>query len=118
MRHMRYPTILALLLAAPAFADRPVIEAVAATRGADGWRFDVTVSHPDEGWEHYADGWRVESLDGRDLGTRVLMHPHVTEQPFTRSLSGVAIPDGTRTVVVRARDSVHGWGKPYVVTLR
>ena len=104
--------------ALPAFADTPVVEAVTATRGADGWRFDVTVSHPDTGWDHYADGWRVEDEAGTDLGTRVLMHPHVTEQPFTRSLGGVAIPDGTARVYVRARDSVHGWSEPYAVDLR
>jgi hypothetical protein len=34
----------------------------------------------------------------------------VDEQPFTRSLSGVTIPDGVDRVTVRARDSVHGHG--------
>jgi len=31
-------------------------------------------------------------------------------QPFTRSLSGVQIPDGIKQVVVRGHDSVHGYG--------
>ncbi|KIT17797.1 hypothetical protein [Jannaschia aquimarina] len=106
-----------ILLSAPAFADSPVVEAVEATRQGDAWRFDVTVSHPDTGWDHYADGWRVEAEDGTELGMRVLHHPHVEEQPFTRSLSGVAIPDGTARVVVRARDSVHGWGEGMTVDL-
>ena len=44
------------------------------------------------------------------LGTRELAHPHVTEQPFTRSLGGVTIPDGVERVRVRAHDSVEGWG--------
>ena len=117
---MLRPILFALLLAAasPVAAGSPIVEAVAAREGADGWRFDVTVSHGDTGWDHYADAWRIESMDGQELGVRILMHPHVTEQPFTRSLSGVPVPDGAREVVVRARDSVHGWGAPYVVTLR
>ena len=53
------------LLAAPALADPPAIDAVRATQTAQGWRFDVTLSHPDTGWEHYADGWRVLDPEGR-----------------------------------------------------
>lgn len=83
-----------------------------ATVRQDGntWHFDVTVSHADEGWEHYADQWDVVASDGRVLASRALAHPHVNEQPFTRSLSGVEIPDDIREVVIRARDSVHGYG--------
>lgn len=94
----------------PAVADEPVIEAVKATQSSDGtWRFDVTIRHPDTGWEHYADGWRVLDMDGNELGLRVLYHPHVNEQPFTRSLSGVPIPEGTRQVQIQARDLPKGW---------
>jgi hypothetical protein len=70
----------------------------------------VTVKHDDEGWDHYADRWEVLGPDGEVLGTRVLYHPHVGEQPFTRSLGGVEVPEGVEKVVVRARDSVHGYG--------
>ncbi len=73
-------------------------------------RFDVTVRHADEGWEHYADAWQVTTPGGEPLGTRKLMHPHVEEQPFTRSLTGVRVPDGVEEVRIRARDSVHAWG--------
>lgn len=98
--------------AGPLAADPPVIEAVSAVRGADGaWRFDVTLSHADTGWDDYADGWRVETPDGSVLGTRALLHPHVQEQPFTRSLSGVAVPDETTEVLIRARDIVGGWAE-------
>jgi hypothetical protein len=38
------------------------------------------------------------------------LHPHENEQPFTRSLSGVAITPGTAEVTVRAHDSVDGYG--------
>jgi len=73
--------------------------------------FAVTLEHGDEGWNHYADLWEVLTLDGRLLGARVLYHPHEDEQPFTRSLSGVAIPAEIERVKIRARDSRHGYGK-------
>tara|TARA_R110000823_G_scaffold4639_2_gene18333 strand:- start:1462 stop:1878 length:417 start_codon:yes stop_codon:yes gene_type:complete len=74
------------------------------------YRFAVTVAHDDTGWDHYADAWQVIGPDGAVLGERILAHPHVNEQPFTRSLSGVAIPNGITSVTVRARDLVHGFG--------
>lgn len=81
------------------------------SRAANGtYRFDVTLRHADEGWDHYADAWEVLSPDGTVLGTRTLLHPHVDEQPFTRSLSGVEIPEGVSEVRIRAHDSVHGYG--------
>jgi len=78
------------LLALPAAADPPVIEAA----NADGLVLSVTLSHPDTGWDHYANSWEVRAPDGRHLDTRVLVHPHVTEQPFTRSLRLKTIPAG------------------------
>ncbi|MCB1915616.1 MAG: hypothetical protein KDG52_07870 [Rhodocyclaceae bacterium] len=73
-------------------------------------RFDVTVRHDDEGWSHYADRWDVQAPDGRVLGSRTLLHPHVNEQPFTRSLGGIEVPPGPTSVRVRAHDKVHGYG--------
>ncbi len=77
--------------------------------------FSVTLEHADEGWNHYADRWDVVTLDGELLKTRVLYHPHVDEQPFTRSLSGVSIPAGVKQVRIRARDSKHGFSPREVV---
>ena len=71
--------------------------------------FTVTVASADEGWAKYADEWTVQAEDGTVLGTRTLLHPHDDEQPFTRSLTGVQIPEGYSTVVVAARDSVDGY---------
>lgn len=87
------------------------IVAAEATPGDSGWRFSVTLRHADTGWDHYADAWRVVGPDGAVYGVRVLAHPHVNEQPFTRSLSGVAIPAGVRVVWIEARDTVHGWAR-------
>ncbi len=103
--------LLLLLWTGAASAGEADVVAVEAAREDPGtWRFDVTVAHGDEGWDHYADKWEVLAPDGRVLGARVLLHPHVGEQPFTRSLGGVAIPEDIDRVILRAHDSVHGLG--------
>jgi hypothetical protein len=80
--------------------------------------FSVTLEHGDEGWDHYANQWDVVTLDGSLLKSRVLYHPHENEQPFTRSLSGVVIPAGTKAVKIRAKDSKHGYSvEEYTVQL-
>ncbi len=82
-----------------------------AQRSADGtFRFSVTLQHDDSGWDHYADRWEVLAPDGTLLAERVLVHPHVGEQPFTRSLSGVEIAPTIREVIIRGGDSEHGFG--------
>jgi hypothetical protein len=98
------------IFAVPAFAES--VETVGGTVRAVGetWSVDVTLRHPDTGWDHYADAWEVLAPDGTSLGVRELAHPHVDEQPFTRSLSGVVIPDGVDHVNIRARCLVDGWG--------
>ncbi len=107
-----------LLVASPALADHPVVENATAKKSGEAWTFSVTLSHPDTGWDDYADGWEVLAPDGTVLGYRELYHPHVDEQPFTRSLSGVTIPDGMTKVLIRARSNVDGWGEPtYELTL-
>ena len=93
--------------APPLCADVENVEITAEAGGA--YRFDVTVRSPDSGWEKYADAWEVRAPDGTVLGTRVLTHPHVEEQPFTRSLSGVVIPEEITQVEVAARDLVEGF---------
>jgi len=99
------------VLGGPAFAgEADVIDAKISKSGAGTYTISATLKHGDTGWDHYADGWDVLAPDGTVLGTRKLLHPHVEEQPFTRSLSGVTIPDGTEFVTIRARDSVHGTG--------
>lgn len=79
-------------------------------RSGKSYRFNVTVQHADAGWDHYADAWEILGPGGAVIATRELAHPHVEEQPFTRSLPNVEIPDEIAEVTVRARDSVHGYG--------
>lgn len=103
--------LLAICGAGAALAGEADVVGVEAVReGAGAWRFNVTVAHEDTGWDHYADKWDVVAPDGTVLGTRVLLHPHEYEQPFTRSLGGVAIPEGVDRVTLRAHDSEHGYG--------
>jgi hypothetical protein len=71
--------------------------------------FDVTLKHADTGWKHYANKWEIYTVTGKLLATRVLYHPHVNEQPFTRTLSGVKIPKGLDEVIVKGHDLVHGY---------
>jgi len=114
------PVVLAALMCgAPAWAGEADVVDVRVQMQADGsYRFDATVRHADEGWDHYADAFEIVGPDDEVLGTRVLAHPHVNEQPFTRSLGGVKIPPGIARVKVRARDKVHGLGgKTYEVML-
>ena len=102
---------LALGLCGPALADAPrVVDASARCDSQRVCSFSVTVRHGDTGWEHYADAWEVRLADGTVLGRRGLLHPHETEQPFTRSLGGVRVPEGVERVEIWAHDSVHGWG--------
>jgi hypothetical protein len=91
------------------------VRAVLAEDGS--WVFHVTVEHPDTGWDNYANGWDVVTPEGAvlkatpgDPFTRLLLHPHENEQPFTRSQSGIFIPVGTTQVSVRAHDIVNGFG--------
>ena len=77
--------------------------------GGEYWGVDVTLQHADTGWDHYADNWRVVDEQGNILGDRVLYHPHVNEQPFTRGLVKVAIPSAVTTVFITAHDKLHGW---------
>ena len=94
----------------PAAAGEVHVEKVRFAGGASGvWTVYATLRHGDTGWDHYADAWRVVDAEGRELGVRTLYHPHVDEQPFTRSLGGVRIPPDIRTVFVEARDKIHGW---------
>ena len=87
------------------------VDFVRAEQASDGtWSFAVTLSHPDTGWADYVDGWHVETADGAILGTRILLHPHVDEQPFTRSLSGVTLDEGVDEIFIRPHDLISGYG--------
>ena len=108
------PFVLAGLMTTSVTAHEAAVLEVRLQQVGMLWNIYVTVEHPDTGWDHYADGWDVKDADGNVLAYRKLMHPHVEEQPFTRSISGVVIPDGTREIFVRGHCSVHGWSKELI----
>ena len=117
---MQYPSVMmirflpvatsCLILSSTFAGEADVIDVTVNCRSDSVCDFSVTVRHADDGWDHYADGWEVRTLDGEILAVRELLHPHDDEQPFTRSLTNVKIPDDISEVIVRARDSVHEYG--------
>ena len=103
-------------------ADADVLNVKAVQTAKETWTFHVTVAHLDNGWDDYADGWDVLLPDGTVLKpdpgspfTRLLLHPHDNEQPFTRSQSGIIILTDITQVTVRAHDLVDGFGGQEVV---
>lgn len=109
-RLARLAAFLTLLPAAAVAGEADVLDATARQASDGTWTITATVQHADEGWVHFADAFEVLAPDGTVLGVRTLAHPHVEEQPFTRSLTGVAIPAEIATIRVRAHDNVHGYG--------
>ncbi len=97
--------------AASAYASEASVLDANAVANADGtYGFNVTVSHYDEGWTHYANKWEILTPEGKVIETLTLFHPRVKEQPFVRSIGRVAIPIGVTEVVVRASDTITGPG--------
>jgi len=121
MRHLTMLSVASLLAIGgygAAAGEADVVDASVRQIGENTYSFSVTVRHDDTGWDHYANRWQVLAPDGTVLGERVLLHPHETEQPFTRSLTGVVIPPEIDEVFIRAGDSVHEFGgKELRVTL-
>ena len=92
----RFPDVLA---AEPAFDE-----------ATGTWAFSVTMSSPYDTAERYADGWRVVGPDGTVFGIHTLAHDHANEQPFTRTQTGVEIPDDVTEVTIEGRDRTNGFG--------
>ena len=107
----KYLTIFGFFFINPVFASDIEIVKVVLTKHAGTWRADVTLKHADTGWKHYTDAWRLVDENGSEIGKRTLYHPHVNEQPFTRSLSSFQIPENTKTIFVEAHDLNRGWSE-------
>ena len=90
--------------------DAAITNVEIAPLGEGVYQISVTLQHEDTGWDHYANRWDVLDEAGNLLGSRELLHPHVNEQPFTRSLR-VEIPESVKVVTIVAADSVHGDNK-------
>lgn len=86
-----------------------VVEAEVYGEGGS-YGFSVTLSSPYDSADRYADAWRVIGDDGMVYGVREMLHDHAGEQPFTRRLEGLEIPESVETVIIQGRDQVYGWG--------
>jgi len=96
-----------------------IVKVKAEKTSAQKCNISVTLEHADEGWEHYANAWRIYSAEGELIGERTLHHPHVKEQPFTRSLLGIGIPSEHSEVTIVAVCSKTGESKKsYTLKLR
>ena len=100
---------------APSLAHVRFVRMTEETGGT--WRFDVTVQHEDENEQHFVDQWEILiTLSDQTLSyARPFSQPHVQEQPFETTLAGIQVPAGTDWLLVRARDSLHGYGGQEVV---
>ncbi len=86
-----------------------VVDVTIESLGDGRFVVNATLLHGDTGWDHYANRWDVLDENGQVIGVRELAHPHVNEQPFTRSLR-LTIPETVKTITVRANDSVDELG--------
>lgn len=109
MRIPLFKTLPLLLPCASIAGEADILAAEVESVGGEFYRFKVTVQHDDEDWNHYAQRWEILSTDGKLLAIRVLRHPHINEQPFTRSVTAI-IPEDIDQVVIRAYDLVHEFG--------
>ena len=100
--------IVSYLFSLPVYANQAeVVEVKIKLVGVNQFHIDTTIKHADTGWDHYANAWIVFDESGNKIGERILHHPHVKEQPFTRSLK-LSIAAGVKTITIKAQDSVHG----------
>lgn len=106
--------IVAACISSSVFASDVEILSVLFEKQPHSWTVRTTLRHDDTGWEHYADAWRIMTENRVELGQRILAHPHVTEQPFARSLSDVKIPGDVKIVFIEAHDTVSGWSSDRV----
>jgi len=88
----------------------PEITAVSASGSPGSDNFSVAIRSDETGWERYADWWEVLDEEGKLIYRRVLGHPHVNEQPFTRGGGPVRI-QADDIVWIRAHMNEGGYGK-------
>ena len=112
VRHLFSVIVLAytIVMAAQVSAGMAdVIDVDVRYNGDNNFQIITTLVHADTGWQHYANEWQVLDESGKVIGRRVLHHPHVNEQPFSRSQT-LDIPISVNIITIRGIDSVHGIG--------
>lgn len=113
--------IVSILFMLPLNVFSTPVEIISATTDCNAKRqcvFNVTLKHNDTGWKHYANKWQVLNSEGKVLITRVLFHPHVNEQPFTRSSARTFIANNITQLIIKAGDLPNGINsQPYILKL-
>ena len=92
-----------------------IIKAEAIVQSNQLFDIAVTIRHSDTGWEHFANEWVVIVDNEKEVAKRTLYHPHVNEQPFTRYLRDVTIPQDATSIKVVAKCNKGHRSKPYIL---
>jgi len=97
-------------------ANEAIVENVQVIKKEGKYSFKVRILHQDSGWKHYVNRYEVLDAKGNILATRILVHPHEFEQPFTRSLNNIQLHN-LQKVYIRAHDNVDGYSRYYEIIL-
>ena len=92
-----------------------IVKAEAIVQSNQLFDIAVTIRHPDKGWDHFANEWVVIVDDKKEVAKRTLYHPHVNEQPFTRYLRDIKIPQDAKSIKVIAKCNKGHKSKPYIL---
>ncbi len=113
---MKKLLLLLLMMSASAYAHPPqILKAEAKVKTNQLFNIAVTIRHADTGWDHYASEWVVIADDETEIAKRTLYHPHVNEQPFTRSLTDVSLPVDASKITIKAKCNKGHESKPYIL---
>jgi len=116
MKHRSPIVIFFIFLSVKISAQPPeIIKAEAIVQSNQLFDIAVTIKHPDTGWEHFANEWVVIVDDEKEVAKRTLYHPHVKEQPFTRYLRDVLIPQDAKSIKVFAKCNKGHQSAPYIL---
>jgi len=116
---MKTKIILMLLFISNLYSNEvDVINATASCNKQNICNFTATLKHHDTSWKHYANKFDI-MVNNKVIATRVLFHPHINEQPFTRGISGIKLAKNTKSVTIRAHDLVHKYGgKEFILKIK
>ena len=116
MKYRYLNTLIFVLFSIEIGAQPPeIVKAEAIVQTSQLFDIAVTIKHPDTGWDHYANEWVVVVDDDNEVAKRTLYHPHVKEQPFTRYVRDVKIPQDTTSIKVYATCNKGHKSAPYIL---
>jgi hypothetical protein len=109
-----YFVIVALVFSPLLLAKEVEITKVELEPTGSTWTVHVTLRHDDQGFEHYANGWRLVDAKKNVIAAQELYHPHDKKKSFTDSKANIKIPSQTKLVFLEAQAKPHGWSKQRV----